>query len=173
MVTDPWTFAGEPTVKSFSGDSLTLVEGASFVISSAAGDIEPGSAQGLFFEDTRFLSTWRFRLDRSPPEHLTAIADQPFAATFVSRGRPRPNESDSTIFLERKRYVGNGMREDMVVRNFARESVGCLLSWELDVDFAHLFEVKENRFLPGRASGRDRGKRHQLLLRGRGNPSTH
>lgn len=142
---EPWSFAGEPTVKSLAGGSITLVEGASFSISSLNGDIEPGGAQGLFFEDTRFVSTWRLRLDEAELQSLASIPHHPFAATFVSRGQPHPGQADSTLFVERSRYVGNGMREDLVVRNFGREPAACAIAFELEADFAHLFEVKENR----------------------------
>ena len=144
-VTDPWTFTGEPTTKSPEGGSITLVEGASFSISSSGGDIEPGGAQGLFFEDTRFLSVWRVRLDAAELQHLAVIPHHPFAATFVSRGQPRPGQSDSTLLTERSRYVGNGMREDLVIHNLGREAAECCLQFEIDADFAHLFEVKESR----------------------------
>ncbi|MGD0593786.1 MAG: glycogen debranching N-terminal domain-containing protein [Acidimicrobiales bacterium] len=144
-MTQPWTFSGEPTVKGLAGGSVTLVEGASFSISASNGDIESGGAQGLFFEDTRFVSLWRLRLDGAPPQSLAVVARHPFAATFVSRGRPQPGQSDSTLFVERSRYVGNGMREDVVIRNFGREPAACSVSFELEADFAHLFEVKEHR----------------------------
>ena len=142
---DPWTFTGEPTVKNTSGGSITLVEGASFAISSSSGDIEPSGAQGVFFEDTRFVSTWRVRLDDEELQNLAVITRHPFAATFVSRGQPRSGQSDSTVLVERSRYVGNGMREDIVIRNLGREPTTCAIAFELDADFAHLFEVKENR----------------------------
>jgi glycogen debranching enzyme len=147
-VTGQWTFAGEPTVSNLAGGSTTLVEGASFSISAASGDIEPGSPQGLFFEDTRFVSTWRLRLDGVELQSLATMSRHPFAATFVARGQPREGESDSSLFVERTRYVGNGMREDVVVRNFGRDPVSCEISFELDADFAHLFEVKESRVKP-------------------------
>jgi glycogen debranching enzyme len=147
-MTGQWTFAGEPTVSNLAGGSTTLVEGASFSISSASGDIEPGSPQGLFFEDTRFVSTWHLRLDGAELESLATMSRHPFAATFVARGQPRQGESDSNLFVERTRYVGNGMREDVVLRNFGRDPVTCEISFELDADFAHLFEVKESRVKP-------------------------
>jgi glycogen debranching enzyme len=144
-VNDPWTFAGEPRVKNRAGGSITLVEGASFSISSSSGDIEPSGAQGVFFQDTRFVSTWRVRLDGEELQNLAVIARHPFAATFVSRSQPRPGQPDSTILVERSRYVGNGMREDIVIHNLGREPATCAIAFELDADFAHLFEVKENR----------------------------
>ena len=76
------------------------------------------------------------------------ISSHPFAATFVSRGQPQPGQSDSTMLVERSRYVGNGMREDIVVRNLGHEPATCTIAFELDADFAHIFEVKENRVTP-------------------------
>ncbi|MHB1786196.1 MAG: amylo-alpha-1,6-glucosidase [Acidimicrobiales bacterium] len=144
-MSNPWTFAGAPTAKGLSGGSITLVEGSSFSISSLSGDIEPGSAQGLFFEDTRFVSTWRLRLDDTELQYLALVPLHPFAATFVSRGQPGLGQSDSTLLVERARYVGNGMREELILRNLGREPAACSIGFELDADFAHLFEVKENR----------------------------
>ncbi len=147
-MTDPWTFKGAATVKDPSGGRITLVEGASFSISSSSGDITPSGAQGLFFEDTRFVSTWRVRLDDEDLQDLAVVSSHPFAATFVCRGKPHPGQSDSTILVERSRYVGNGMREDIVLRNLGRELATCSIAFELDADFAHIFEVKENRVQP-------------------------
>ncbi len=147
-MTDPWTFRGPATAKETSGGSITLVEGASFAISSSSGDIAPSGAQGLFFEDTRFVSTWRVRLNDEDLQDLAVISSHPFAATFLSRGKPLLGQSDSTVLIERSRYVGNGMREDIVLRNLGRESASCSIAFELEADFAHIFEVKENRVKP-------------------------
>jgi len=144
-MSSPWTFTGEPTADNLGEGSTTLVDGASFVISAPNGDIEAGGAQGLFHEDTRFLSRWKLLLDDAEAQTLASVRLNPFAATFLARGWPRPGQADSTLLLERHRYVGDGMREDLVLRNLGREPVACSLSFELDADFAHLFEVKENR----------------------------
>jgi glycogen debranching enzyme len=158
-VSDQWNFAGQPAIPGDGGSAATLVEGASFSISTAGGDIEPGRAHGLFFEDTRFASVWRLRIDDAELQSLALIPRHPFAATFVSRGQPGSGQSDSTLLVERTRYVGNGMREEVVVRNLGRESAAHLIGFELDSDFAHLFEVKENRV-------KVRG-RHSVEVRGR------
>lgn len=147
-MTNPWTFTGEPTVDRAAGGSSTLVEGATFVISAANGDVVPGGANGLFYEDTRFLSCWRLLLDQAEVQSLASYGLHPFAATFLSRGRPRPGQSDSTLLLERRRSVGSGMREDILLRNLGPEPARCSLSFEIDADFAHLFEVKENKVRP-------------------------
>ncbi len=151
-MSDPWNFVGEPALAGPHVATVTLVEGTSFVISSANGDIEPGGSEGVFFEDTRFVSTWRLRLDDQIPQSLALIAGHPFSATFVSRGQPEHGETDSTLLLQRLRSIGNGMRDDIVLENLGREATACVLTFEFDADFAHLFEVKENRVHP-------RGKR--------------
>ncbi len=147
-MSDPWNFVGEPALAGPHVATVTLVEGTSFVISSANGDIEPGGSEGVFFEDTRFVSTWRLRLDDQIPQSLALIAGHPFSATFVSRGQPEHGETDSTLLLQRLRSIGNGMRDDIVLENLGREAKACVLTFELGADFAHLFEVKENRVHP-------------------------
>lgn len=144
-MSDPWAFTGEPTVEGLAGGSISLVEGTSFSISSSGGDIEPGGAHGVFFEDTRFVSIWRLRLDDEELQSLALITRHPFAATFVARGQPRPGQADSTLLVERSRYVGSGMREDVVITNLGRETARCTVTFELATDFAHIFEVKEHR----------------------------
>jgi len=143
-VSNQWTFSGEPATR-LQGGSVALIEGTSFSISSSSGDMEPGALDGLFFQDTRFISTWRIRLDDELPQPLAVIPRHPFAATFIARRPPNPGLADSTILLQRTRYVGNGMREEISVRNLSQESTACVLTFELDADFAHVFEVKESR----------------------------
>ena len=143
-----WNFAGTPSTGGLTGPTLTLVEGESFCISDAGGDIVPGTAQGLFDRDTRFLSGWRLLVDDVPPEHLAVLPGTPFAAAVLGLGRPVGGRTDSTLLVFRHRYVGRGMREDLVLRNAALEPAAATLTLHVDADFAHLFEVKEERVVP-------------------------
>jgi glycogen debranching enzyme len=143
-----WTFVGEPSTFESSEGVVTLVEGATFCISGRAGDITPGLPHGLFVRDTRLLSGWRLLLDGVPPDVLTTMPAEPFATTFVGRDRPRQGRADSTLLLLRHRYVGQGMREDLVLRNVGASEVDCRLRLEVAADFADLFEVKEQRVRP-------------------------
>lgn len=144
-MTDALALNGVHGVSGLSGESVTLVEGVSFAISSACGDIEQNGAQGLFFDDTRFISCWSLRIDEATVENLAVIPHNSFAASFLSRGRPRDSGADSTIVVIRNRFVGNGMREEIVIQNLAREPAACTLSFEVDADFAHIFDAKEGR----------------------------
>src|SRR4051794_16662509 len=144
---DPWTFTGDETHAASEGP-LTLVEGSSFCISGRDGDVAPGSPQGLFFRDTRFLSGLDLHINGARPEALAAERTSPFSATFVLRSRPQAGRADSTLTILRYRYVGRGMREDLVVRNYGEEPAYCSVQLRFSADFANLFAVKEGRARP-------------------------
>src|SRR5437660_7400452 len=144
-VADAWGFEGESVSLGHVEGTVTLVEGATFSICGQSGDMLPGTPQGLFFRDTRFLSRCELRVNGSQPEPLAASTPDPFSAVFVSRTRPRPGHADSTLLVFRSRYIGRGMREDVEVRNFGDEPAYCSVELRLGADFADLFEVKEGR----------------------------
>jgi len=127
------------------GDRVTIVEGSAFVICATDGDVSPQSAEGFFFRDTRFLSRWSLQINGQSPEALARAVADPYSATFVSRTHPRPGRSDSNLMVERRRYVGRGMREDLMVRNFSEEPAYCAVELVYGADFADLFAVKEAR----------------------------
>ena len=144
-MTEPWTFTGEPPAVGSTSGSVTLVQGSTFCISDGAGDVEAGTTHGLFFRDTRFLSTFELRINGRTLQSLSAYVGDPFSAGFVARAMARPGRADSTLVAFRTRYVGRGLREDLAVRNFGEEVASCLVEVAVDVDFADLFEVKEGR----------------------------
>ncbi|MET8243951.1 glycogen debranching N-terminal domain-containing protein [Streptomyces sp. NPDC005202] len=154
-MSEGWTFAGEATQS--GGDSVTLIEGSSFCLSARGGDLVPGTPQGLFHRDTRILSTWQLRLDDEEVDPLSVIAQEPYEALFLGRARPRPGHSEATLLVERRRFVGAGMREDLVLRNLGNEAAACRLTLRAEADFADLFEVKEGRVRPRGQYGVDYG----------------
>jgi glycogen debranching enzyme len=138
----PWTSSASA---SLDGGAVTLVEGSSFAISTSAGDMLPGNPHGLFFRDTRFLSELRLRVNDEWPESLAAHTLDPFSAAFVLRAAPQVGKADSHLVLFRNRFVGRGMREDVIVHNYGEEPAFCSIEVHFDCDFADLFEVKESR----------------------------
>jgi glycogen debranching enzyme len=142
---DPWNFAGPITQMDSTSGVVTLVDESTFAISGGSGDMSPGAAQGLFVRDTRILSRFEVLVDGARTEPLAAVTDDPFSATFVSRCLPAPGRADSTLMVFRSRYVGQGMREDLTIRNFADEVALCTVQVLVGSDFADLFAVKEGR----------------------------
>jgi glycogen debranching enzyme len=143
-----WSFGDTATGRgSPAAAPFVLVEGDSFCISSLNGDIELGTVQGLFDRDTRFLSQFELLINESPVEHLSTLPSTPFSGGILGRVRPQAGRADSTMLVFRHRYVGQGMREDILLRNLALEPAAVTLTILIDVDFAHLFEVKEQRIV--------------------------
>jgi glycogen debranching enzyme len=141
-----WSYAGEPAALGSAG--VTLVEGSSFCVCESSGDMRDGTPQGVFFQDTRIVSRWIVTLDGKPVEPLVVFSKQPWQGTFLGRGAPRPGRVESTLLLRRERYVGQGMREDLILENLASEPASVRVDVECDADFADLFEVKETRVPP-------------------------
>ncbi len=154
--TAPSPYDGTTPVASLAGTDgvVTLVEGQTFAVSDHAGDMHPGLPLGLFVLDTRVLTRWELRLNGEPTEALAVATDEPFAATFVSRGHPARDRADGDIVVFRHRHIGRGMRERVVVTNHGLEAAAVTVDLHCDADFADLFEVKESRVAatPGRSS---------------------
>ncbi len=144
-MSDPWNFAGPVTQVAGAAGTVTLVDESTFAISDGAGDMTTGSAQGLFFRDMRVLSRLEVLVDGVRAEALAAVNEDPFSSTFVSRCPPPPGRADSTLMVFRSRYVGQGMREDVTIRNFGDEPTFFRLEVFVAADFADLFAVKEGR----------------------------
>jgi glycogen debranching enzyme len=151
-----WTPESEPA--SVAGGAVTLVEGSSFCICAPGGDLSGEGPQGAFFRDTRILSRWDLRVDGEPPEPLAAMTPNPYRAVFLGRLPRRSGRTDTNLVVQRERRVGNGLREDLTLRNPAAEPTACTVTLAVEADFADLFEVKEGRV-------QQRG-RHRVLARG-------
>ena len=121
---------------------MTLVEGSTFCISEPGGDIAHGQPHGLFVRDTRMLSRWTLAIDARTPKPLTVQQSEPYAATFIGHLPPRGGLASGSLLVLRRRYVGDGMREDITIRNTAPLPAACLVTLAAAADFADLYEVK-------------------------------
>ncbi|MGW4564186.1 glycogen debranching N-terminal domain-containing protein [Streptomyces sp. NPDC004561] len=105
----------EPAV--LTAATVTLVEGRTFCVSGTSGDMEAEVPQGRFFRDVRDISDWQIRVDGHRPHHLTVLSQDACGTTLVS---PVPTHgARSELPLERRRYVGEGVREDLRLRNLS------------------------------------------------------
>jgi glycogen debranching enzyme len=130
---------------SVGAGSVTLVEGSSFCISSANGDINPERPHGLFVEDVRILSCWNLTVNGASLEPLAAKASEPYRALFVGRVPRADEHADSPLIVERLREVGAGVLEQITIRNYSSAAAECVVALQVGADFADLFEVKEAR----------------------------
>ncbi|MFN0089440.1 MAG: glycogen debranching N-terminal domain-containing protein [Acidimicrobiales bacterium] len=125
--------------------AVTVVEGATFCLSDRSGDINPNLPQGLFALDTRVLSRWELRVNGHALEPLTVISDAPNTATFLGRARPLPGRADSDVLIFRRRVLGHGMHEQLVLRNYGSAPAQVVVELFTEADFADVAEVREGR----------------------------
>lgn len=143
MTESPWTFDGESAGMSGEG-AVTLVDGTTFMVSRRSGDIHGQGPLGLFMLDTRVLSLWQLTLDGSPVQPLSVTPNGPFSATFVGRIHD-PSAADSAIAVVQRRYVGQGMREDLDIRNHGTDPLRIRVELKVAADFGGVFDVKAGR----------------------------
>lgn len=125
--------------------AITIVEGSSFCVSHANGDIVPELPHGMFFRDTRLVSRSTLLIDGAPIEPLSAMTPEPFRTLIVGRAGHLPGRADTPLTVERDRRVDSGLREKITIHNYSREPMSCRVELALEADFADIFEVKEER----------------------------
>src|SRR5215831_4630786 len=130
---------------------LSINNGATFMVTDIAGEIQPDTDQGLFADDTRFVSYYAIFANGMPWQRLTSAVTAYYAARFYLTN-PRLATEDGnvpagTLSLVISRTISEGVHEDLDVTNHGRAPVRFNLEIALRADFADLFEVKSRRFV--------------------------
>jgi glycogen debranching enzyme len=153
--------------------AITILEGSTFCICDERGDID-GETQGLFSDDTRFLSLLRLTVNGAKPLLLSFGKVEYFSAAFYLRNPLAGGLPPDSVSITRNRFVGEGMQDRVVVQNVSMEPIACELALELGADFADILSVKEHDFalgdptraapLPAPVSGRYEDEHNQFVL---------
>ena len=129
-------------------DAIAVLDGSTFMVSDGRGDVPEGAVAGLFHDDTRFLSRFELRLGGRTPELLTSsIVDYYSAAFFLAN--PELQAADGSrvpahaLSVVRSRFVGDGLREGIEVRNHLDRPVSVELRLGCGADFSDIFEVRD------------------------------
>ncbi len=129
--------------------SLTILEGSTFCICDELGDLE-GGLDGLYAQDTRFLSTFALTVDGRRPLLLSSGKVEYFSAAFYARNAPTDGLSQDVLSIARHRFVGqNGLQDHVVVRNETRAPIAFTVELDFGTDFADIISVKEHDFALG------------------------
>jgi glycogen debranching enzyme len=129
-----------------AGAPVTLVDGASFCISGAAGDIAVG-AEGLIVAGKRLLSRCVMTVNGLPLALVDHHVDDPSAGTYVCRAHGSGADgsaADGPIVI-RRRFLGGGMRDDVEVRNQRDEATYVEVAIELAADLANAAGLRDGR----------------------------
>jgi glycogen debranching enzyme len=128
-----------------SGRSVKILDGNTFVVSDARGDIEASRTDptGLFSFDTRFLSRWILTVNGRRLNALATDDLQYFETRFFLVPGTGTVYVDAKLSVIRERAVGDGFTEELAVLNHADEPAELTVRIEAASDFADLFEVKD------------------------------
>ncbi len=129
-------------------EQLTILEGATFCICDEVGDLR-GESDGLFAEDTRFLSRLKLTLNGQRPLLLSSDKIEYFSAAFFMRNPLAGGLEQDALSIKRERFVGDGMQDTILVQNQSMSRVEFGLELEVGADFADIISVKEHDFSLG------------------------
>jgi glycogen debranching enzyme len=127
---------------------LRILEGATFCICDELGDLH-GKVEGLFAQDTRFLSALRLTVNGQRPLLLSSDKIEYFSAAFFMRNPLAGGLAQDVLSIRRERFVGDGMQDSFMVENQSMERIEFDLGLEVAADFADIFAVKDFDFALG------------------------
>jgi glycogen debranching enzyme len=143
--------------------SIQVLEGSTFMLSDPRGDVLDGSVAGLYSEDTRHLNRYVLTINGQTPTVLTSDEVDYYSATFFLTNPDLDGLEAKSLTIQRHRFVGDGVRETIHVRNHLGEPLELELRLSCGADFADLFEVKGKNFRKAGQSSTAHNEEHGLL----------
>ena len=135
--------------------TLVLKEGDAFAVFGTIADIESvvHSAQGLYRDDTRFLSRLALRIEGRRPLLLDSAVTRDNSRLFADYTNPDIADEQGniamargTLHVSRHRFLWrNVMHERLTVANYGVRDVVAHLTIGFAADFADVFEVRGTR----------------------------
>ncbi|MEV7227985.1 glycogen debranching N-terminal domain-containing protein [Polymorphospora sp. NPDC051019] len=123
---------------------VSIYYGNLFMTCDRKGDVEPSRQMplGLFFFDTRFLSTWRLTVNGERLQTLSIDDLQYFESRFfLTPGQPT-HYVDTDISVFRHRWAGDAFEERVSVQNHSKEPMDLTIRLDIGADFAELLDIK-------------------------------
>jgi glycogen debranching enzyme len=130
---------------------ISIHHGQTVLISEPDGQILWPSDKGLYFLDTRVVSSWTIFANGEPWQLLNGGPVAYYASRVFLTNRAFLTESQTipprTLGLVISRWIVGGLHEDLEVTNHAMKPIRFQLEIAVRCDFADLFEVKANRIV--------------------------
>src|SRR5947208_13317887 len=101
-------------------DRLRILEGSTFCICDELGDLGR-DVEGLYTEDTRFLSMLKLTVNGKRPLLLSSDRIEYFSAAFFMRNPLVAGLPPDVLSIRRERFVGDGMQDSFMVQNQSME----------------------------------------------------
>jgi len=130
---------------------LALHQGNSVLLTDQDGQIPWPSDKGLYFFDTRLVSSWKIYANGEPWELLNSGIISHYAVRIFLTNRAIATENGTiahrTLGLVIGRSISGGIHEDLDLVNHGMKPVRFNLEVALRSDFADLFEVKSGHIV--------------------------
>jgi glycogen debranching enzyme len=125
---------------------LAISSGYVVLVTDPDGQIRAPGRKGLFFFDTRLVSSWRIYADGTEWDLQNAGSIAAYASRVFLVNRAIPTEfgeiAPHTLSLVLGRSVGPGLHEDIDVTNYGQKQARFNLEIAIRGDFADIFEVR-------------------------------
>ncbi len=146
---------------------IAIHQGQTVLISEEDGQINWPSDKGLYFLDTRVVSSWRVYANGEPWDLLNGGAISYYASRIFLTNRCFLTEDGTipprTLGLVVSRSISGGMHEDLDIVNRGMKPVRFQLEIALRCDFADIFEVKAGHIVRRGSITTDWSASHQHL----------
>ena len=130
---------------------IAIHQGQTVLVTDPDGQISWPSDRGLYFLDTRIISSWNIYANGVDWDLLNGGAVTYFGARIFLTNRAFLTEdgpiASRTVGLTLSRHIAGGMREDIAVSNNNRHAIRFNLEISIRGDFADIFEVKSNNIV--------------------------
>jgi glycogen debranching enzyme len=146
---------------------IAIHQGQTVLITEQDGQINWPSDKGLYFFDTRVVSSWAIYANGERWELLNGGAASYFASRIYLTNRTVLTEDGTipprTLGCTITRSISGGMHEDFDITNNCMKPVRFQLEIALRCDFADIFEVKSGKIVRRGRITTDWSERHQRL----------
>jgi glycogen debranching enzyme len=130
---------------------LAINEGHVVLVTDPDGQIVDPGDKGLYFFDTRLISSWRISANGVPWDLLNSGCITHYASRIFLTNGTMPTEKGEiprhSIGLSIGRSIGGGVHEDIDLTNHGPKAVRFNLEIAARCDFADIFEVKSKRIV--------------------------
>jgi glycogen debranching enzyme len=130
---------------------ITINQGNTFMVTDRDGEICRDSEQGVFWNDTRFMSTYQITANGEPWTRLSSSPMTYYSARVYLTNQLMSTEAGDipagTLSLTITRAIEDGVHEDLDVANHNLFPVHFNLEVFFQADFADLFEVKQHKYV--------------------------
>jgi len=130
---------------------VSIHQGQTVLVTEPDGQINWPSEKGLYFFDTRVISSWAIYANGEPWNLLNGGAVTHYAARIHLTNRKISTTDggipERTLGLVVSRLISGGMHEDLDITNNGMKRVRFQLEIALRCDFADIFEVKSGNIV--------------------------